>query len=444
MTMPWRRTLAAALALATVAGGVLVAGAAQAAPVGTTGSLTIIGDSHDAVTMGKSYSYTTGKGVGLSVSSDDSGATVNIELQTAVPPIWVLHFDAPGTPDQPVPGRSPILVPGTYTGVREFPGNGTSPGLSVEGGWGCAKVTGSFTIKKAVFGPLGYVQSFDATFVQHCEGVAAAARGEVRISNPPPSPRPAPPPSPTRASPYATPSTYAVPSFEPTATDTGGGAVLAGGAGTSPTSTGMTDADRARLLAIGLVLIAVVILLVNAIIGVRLRRLRQASLSSEPSPARPATVGGVVLGPWPTDDPPQHPWLRHDPSPPVARRSLPGKVIAVSAVLAGRGALGVLATAFAFAALQLHPVQAVLPSWYANVLWGQLAICVGQIVSGLLLLRGKAWPRMLGLSVLWYDIAGGALIMVSTTLSCTGLFPIVIDAVLIWMLFWAEVRDWCY
>jgi hypothetical protein len=64
-------------------------------------------------------------------------------------------------------------------------------------------------------------------------------------------------------------------------------------------------------------------------------------------------------------------------------------------------------------------------------------------VFGLLLLLGKEWPRMLGLSVLWFDIAGGALIMFATTFSCAGLFGIAIDAVLIWMLFWAEVRDWC-
>lgn len=41
----------------------------------------------------------------------------------------------------------------------------------------------------AVFGPNGYVQTFDATYEQHCEGGETAARGEVHISNPaPPEP----------------------------------------------------------------------------------------------------------------------------------------------------------------------------------------------------------------------------------------------------------------
>jgi hypothetical protein len=51
---------------------------------------------------------------------------------------------------------------------------------------------------------------------------------------------------------------------------------------------------------------------------------------------------------------------------------------------------------------------------------------------------------MLALSVLWFDIAAGALIMFMTTFSCGGLFGIAVDAVLIWMLFWREVEDWCY
>jgi hypothetical protein len=46
-------------------------------------------------------------------------------------------------------------------------------------------VTGSFTIIDSVFGPYGYVQKFDATFVQHCEGLTPVASGEVNLSKPP-------------------------------------------------------------------------------------------------------------------------------------------------------------------------------------------------------------------------------------------------------------------
>jgi hypothetical protein len=310
-------------------------------------------------------------------------------------------------------------------------------------------VNGSFTVKEAIFVRQAYgqfyVQAFDATFVQHCDGVTAAARGEVRISNPPPSPPPSP--SPTTASPYATASTYALPTFGPTATGAGGDAALASGgaAGAPPASTAWTDADQAWFMTIGLGIIAVVILVANVVMAIRSRRMRQAILPSESRPAGSATMGGAVMGRWSTDASVEYRWLRYDPSLPVAPRSLPGKVIAVCVVVAVRGTLGLLLTLATIAALHLRSGQELpLPSWYANVLWLQLGICAGQVVSGPLLLLGKPWPRMLGLSVLWFDIAAGTLIMLATTFSCAGLFGIAVDAVLIWMLFWAEVRDWCY
>jgi hypothetical protein len=123
---------------------------------------------------------------------------------------------------------------------------------------------------------------------------------------------------------------------------------------------------------------------------------------------------------------------------------VPGKVIAVSVVLALRGALGLLLTVAIIGALHLPALQDLsLPSWYANVLWIQVATCAGEIVSGLLLLRGKEWPRMLGLSVLWFDVAGGTLVMLTTTFSCGWLVGVAVDVVLVWMLAWPEVRDWC-
>ena len=444
MTMPWRRALAVALALAAVLGGVLLAGTARADPV-TTATVTINGDSQDAVTEGKSYSYSTSKGDKMEAYSD-AGGTVRIAVDHTGGPYWRLDFDAPGTPDQPVPGQSPILVPGTYNAVHIYPGNGSSPGLAVFGTWGCAKITGSFTVKKAVFGPHDYLQAFDATFVQHCEGVTAALRGEVRITNPPPSPPPPPPPSPspTTPSPRATASLYAPPTFAP---DAGRPAALAGGraAGGPSTPTPWTDAQRGRFMMIGLGVIALVIIAVNVVIAARARRRRQEYLASKSGPARPATAGGAVMPPWSTDEAVEHRRLPYDPSPPITRRSMPGKVIAVSVVLAIRGMLGLLLTGATIAALQLPTVQRLsLPSWYPNVLWLQLAICAGEVVFGLLLLLGKEWPRMLALSVLWFDIAAGALIMFMTTFSCGGLFGIAVDAVLIWMLFWREVEDWCY
>jgi hypothetical protein len=93
---------------------------------------------------------------------------------------WYLDMAAPS-------GQS--LAPGTYTGATRYPFNGAGPGLSLSGnGRGCNTLTGSFTVLDAVYGINGYVQTFDATFEQHCEGGDPAARGEVYIANPPPPP----------------------------------------------------------------------------------------------------------------------------------------------------------------------------------------------------------------------------------------------------------------
>ncbi|MFI7522273.1 hypothetical protein [Micromonospora globbae] len=178
MTTLRRRVLAAALSLTAAVGGLMVVGTAHAQAV-STGSLSFHGDSGDYISQGKSYSYATSRGDELTVSSS-SGSTVSISVNAYNGDWWTLTFDAPGTQ---------VLAPRTYSAAHRHPFNGTGPGLSLSGeGRGCNELTGSFTVSKAVFGPDGYVQAFDATFEQHCEGGNPAARGEVHISNrPPPS-----------------------------------------------------------------------------------------------------------------------------------------------------------------------------------------------------------------------------------------------------------------
>ncbi|MFC0503814.1 hypothetical protein [Micromonospora costi] len=178
MTTLWRRVLAAALSLTAAVGGLLVAGTAHAQAV-STGSLSFDGDSGDYISQGKSYSYATSRGDELTVSSS-SGSTVSISVNAYNGDWWTLTFDAPGTQ---------VLAPRTYTAAHRHPFNGTGPGLDLSGeGRGCNELVGSFTVSKAVFGPNGYVQAFDATFEQHCEEGTPAARGAVHISNrPPPS-----------------------------------------------------------------------------------------------------------------------------------------------------------------------------------------------------------------------------------------------------------------
>lgn len=251
-----RRALAAALSLTAAVGGLLVAGAAQAQTV-TTGSLSFSGDAGDFISQGKSYSYTTSKGDGLSVSSS-TGSEVSVSVNAYNGDWWTLDLDAPG---------SQVLAPGTYAAAHRYPFNGTGPGLDLSGnGRGCNQLTGSFTVSKAVFGPQGYVQAFDATFEQHCENGTPALRGEVHIANPP-APQAAPTraaPTSPRAAPTGRPSaiasggTSATPSSTPSASASGSGDGAANEAGSPGSPAAVRNEFRALLvLGMGLVVWAI-------------------------------------------------------------------------------------------------------------------------------------------------------------------------------------------
>lgn len=152
------------------------------AQIVANGTLSFSGTAGEAITQGKSYSYSTSKGDALIISASSTGSSVIIDVTGYNGDTWTLDFEAPGTV-QPINGKPAVLVPGTYSDAHMYPFNGNSAGLSLRGtGRQCSEVTGSFTISAAVFGPPGYVRKFDATFVQHCGG---AVSGQVHISNPP-------------------------------------------------------------------------------------------------------------------------------------------------------------------------------------------------------------------------------------------------------------------
>ncbi|MGC4886379.1 hypothetical protein [Micromonospora sp. DT227] len=177
MHKTWRRAaLAASLSITGALGGLVAAAPAQAQPV-ASGSVTFSGDQGDYITGGGSYAYSVADGDQLTTSASTDASHVSVNVNGYGGDWWYLDFDAPGS--QP-------LTPGTYENATRYPFNGAGPGLSLDGnGRGCNELTGTFTVLNAAFGPNGYVQTFDATFEQHCEGGTAAARGEVHIANPP-------------------------------------------------------------------------------------------------------------------------------------------------------------------------------------------------------------------------------------------------------------------
>lgn len=176
---PVRRAgIVVGLVVAATALGVTVADAQQV----TTGSLSFSGDPGDFISGGASFSYSTATNDALTVFTDSTDNHVEVDVRGANGDIWTLDMAAPS-------GQA--LAAGTYSGAIRYPFQApTVPGLSLFGnGRGCNTVTGSFAVQDAVFGPQGYVQTFDATFEQHCEGGTAAARGEVHIANPPAPPQ---------------------------------------------------------------------------------------------------------------------------------------------------------------------------------------------------------------------------------------------------------------
>jgi hypothetical protein len=166
----------------------VLAGGANASPseVAESGALTMSSDSGDYIGQGRTDSYATPTNVFLGTArswqGENNRVDVTVWTDVANADYWVLEFAAP-------PGQT--LIPGTYSDAVRVVSQGLDqPGLDVWGmGRGCNALSGTFTVSEAVFGPYGYVQSFHATFEQHCEGHTAALRGDVSVSNPP-----APPP----------------------------------------------------------------------------------------------------------------------------------------------------------------------------------------------------------------------------------------------------------
>jgi hypothetical protein len=175
-----RRPVLAALALILLLAGVLLPATAANALSITTGSLAMTSDPGDFVGGGQSFGYDTDAGDAFGVSVFGEGNFIRFSVQGANGDFWNLDFAAAdGAP----------LTPGTYTGATRAsfraPGE---PGLDVSGvGRGCNTLTGSFTVTAvSLSGPNStYVERFDASFEQHCEGSEPALRGEIHVANPP-------------------------------------------------------------------------------------------------------------------------------------------------------------------------------------------------------------------------------------------------------------------
>jgi len=175
MNVSWLRTAqAAVIGLAAVAAAVTLSGTAQA-QTADAGTVSVTGDRGDPVTGGRSASFDASGGDWFNLLPTPDFGDLGVHVSSAEGEEWTFVFAARE-------GRA--LEPGTYRAV-EFASHGARAGLSVvANGRACSTLTGRFTVLAASFRN-GYVERFDATFEQHCEGRRAAARGEIHIANQP-------------------------------------------------------------------------------------------------------------------------------------------------------------------------------------------------------------------------------------------------------------------
>jgi hypothetical protein len=173
------RRLSAAIAIAVMTSATFVTGA-SAQPV-ETGSLAFTSDPGDWVGQGGSYSYSTASGDELNVSNSYHNIVLSISVLGANGDRWSLMIAG---------SDGHAIAPGEYSFTNWVPCHPqfNGPGLVLSGDRSCWAQSGSFTIHNITFGPIPYVQTLDATFVQWCESPDAALRGEVHIANPAPPP----------------------------------------------------------------------------------------------------------------------------------------------------------------------------------------------------------------------------------------------------------------
>lgn len=136
-------------------------------------SLYMYSDPGDYIGQGQTYYYTPADGSFTAQKNYDQG--VSLSFNTPNYSHW-WYLDFAGANSQP-------LTVGTYTGALRFPFQGSAPGLNVDGdGRGCNTLTGTFTVLEVSYGTGNTIQSFDATFEQHCEGATPALYGEIRYN----------------------------------------------------------------------------------------------------------------------------------------------------------------------------------------------------------------------------------------------------------------------
>ena len=136
-------------------------------------SLTMHSEPGDYIGGGQNYSYTLADGEFSAYRNFGGGALISFIRRASI--ISGILISAPGkcaSESWRLHRRDAFPLPAP-----------TEPGLSVSGdGRGCNTLTGSFEVKKIIYGADGVIIAFWATFTQHCEGEPPALTGEIKFN----------------------------------------------------------------------------------------------------------------------------------------------------------------------------------------------------------------------------------------------------------------------
>jgi hypothetical protein len=179
--MSRQRTERAAAVMAAVMACALLAPAASAGRLPTTGAMdadaemtavVLDGEPGDGISNGHTWTFVDPSEIFVMDLTTPAWLRVTVQSST----FWNIDVRAPD---------GSTLVPGSYENAERAsfasPGH---PGLDISGdGRGCNTVSGRFTVHEAVWGADGKPVTFAATLEQHCDGAAPALFVELRIAS---------------------------------------------------------------------------------------------------------------------------------------------------------------------------------------------------------------------------------------------------------------------
>ncbi len=155
--------------------GVMVPPPVASLPTGPVPPSTLfsyVSEPGDSVGQGQTRTFTLADATFSALDPGPVPRVVSISVRETAGTFSSIRLQAP---------TGQALAPGAFENALRFP-TPANPAVDVGiGGRGCNMTTGRFVVLDIAVGASGHLRRFHATFEQHCEGGAAALRGEVHI-----------------------------------------------------------------------------------------------------------------------------------------------------------------------------------------------------------------------------------------------------------------------